>query len=48
MRQRFAYNTTTGRLFYDAHGRGGGSSRELVVTLAGNPHLVASDLYFTR
>jgi Ca2+-binding RTX toxin-like protein len=46
--QRFAYDTTDGRLFYDAHGSASGSSRELVVTLGGDPHLVAGDLYFIR
>jgi hypothetical protein len=33
-KQRFAYDTTTGQLFYDAHGSGSPASRKLVVTLA--------------
>jgi hypothetical protein len=44
--QRFAYDTTTGQLFYDAHGSGSPASRELVVTLAGHPHITAGDLFF--
>jgi hypothetical protein len=44
--QRFAYDTTTGRLFYDARGSATPASRELVVTLGGHPHLAAGDLFF--
>jgi Ca2+-binding RTX toxin-like protein len=44
--QRFAYNTTTGALYYDSKGDTPGSSRQLVATLSGHPTLTASDLYF--
>jgi hypothetical protein len=46
--QRFAYDTTTGQLFYDAHGSASPASRQLVVTLAGRPHLAAVDLFSIR
>ena len=45
-RQRFAYDTTTGQLFYDAHGSATPAARELVVTLDGDPHLGAANLFF--
>jgi hypothetical protein len=44
--QRFAYDTGTGQLFYDAHGDKPGSSRELVATFAGHPHVTAANLFF--
>ncbi|HEV2334513.1 MAG TPA: hypothetical protein VGS13_03340, partial [Stellaceae bacterium] len=46
--QRFAYNKTTGRLSYSAHGSG--SAATTVVTLTGHPSLSAGatgDLFFT-
>jgi hypothetical protein len=44
--ERFAYDTGTGALYYDAHGDKTGSSRELVATFAGRPQLTASDVFF--
>jgi Ca2+-binding RTX toxin-like protein len=44
--ERFAYDTSTGALYYDAHGDKLGSSRLLIVTLKGDPHLAASNLFF--
>jgi hypothetical protein len=44
--ERFAYDTRSGALFYDAHGDRPGSSRELVATFAGHPHLTAGDVFF--
>jgi hypothetical protein len=44
--QRFAYDTTTGQLFYDSRGSAGPGSRELVVTLVGHPLLTAGHLFF--
>ena len=41
----FAYNTTTGGLYFDADGSGGSFSATLVATLSGAPTLAASDLY---
>ena len=42
---RFAYNMTTGALFYDAHGNAGGS-HQLVATFSGHPLLGAGNLFF--
>ncbi len=44
--QRFAYDTTNGRLFYDAHGDAHGSSRLLIATLSGPPNLTVADITF--
>jgi hypothetical protein len=44
--ERFAYDTSTGRLYYDAHGEKAGSTRELVATFAAHPHLTAGDVFF--
>ncbi|MGH7064069.1 MAG: hypothetical protein ACREET_08315, partial [Stellaceae bacterium] len=46
--QRFAYDTTNGNLFFDAHGSASPSSRLEIATLTGNPHptLTASDITF--
>lgn len=44
--ERFAYNTGTGALYYDAKGNTAGSSPELVATLTGHPTLAATDLFF--
>jgi hypothetical protein len=46
--QRFAYDTTTGQLFYDAHGSATPASRPLVVTLVGHPQLAAADFFFIK
>jgi hypothetical protein len=46
--QRFAYNTTDGRLRFDADGKGGSSSPQLVATLTDHPALAASDLFFVK
>lgn len=45
--QRLLYDTRTGLLQYDADGRGGQSAIPLA-TLAGNPELDATDIYFIR
>ena len=42
--QRFAYDTTTGQLFYGADGSGGAST--VIAVLAGAPALTASNLFF--
>ena len=42
--QRFAYDTTTGQLFYGADGSGGASTG--IAVLAGAPTLTASNLFF--
>ena len=42
--QRFAYDTTTGQLFYGADGSGGAST--VIAVLAGAPTLTASKLFF--
>jgi len=42
--QRFAYDTTTGQLFYGADGSGGAST--VIAVLAGAPTLSASNLFF--
>ncbi len=44
--QRFAYDTTDGRLFFDHDGSRGASSPELIATFSGHPTLTASDLFF--
>jgi hypothetical protein len=44
--QRFAYNTATGVLRFDADGKGGGSSPLTIATLGGHPTLSAGDLFF--
>ena len=48
--QRFAYNTTTGQLVYDAQGSTPGSTQSLITTLfttgSAHPVLSASDLQF--
>ncbi len=43
--QRFAYGTTSGKLFFDKDGSGS-ASRQLVATLSGDPHLTAADLFY--
>jgi hypothetical protein len=42
----FAYDTSTGALYHDAQGDKTGSSRGLVATFAGYPHLTARDVFF--
>jgi Ca2+-binding RTX toxin-like protein len=44
--ERFAYDTATGALYYDAHGNAAGSSREPVATLGGHPTVTATDLFY--
>jgi Ca2+-binding RTX toxin-like protein len=44
--QRFAYDTATGQLFYDAHGSATPNSRLAIAVLAHHPTLAASDLRF--
>jgi Ca2+-binding RTX toxin-like protein len=44
--QRFAYNTTSGALYYDRDGSRTGSSRQLIATLSHHPTLAATDLFF--
>jgi hypothetical protein len=44
--QRFAYDTTNGRLYYDAQGNQAGSSRLLVASLTGHPDLTAGQVFF--
>jgi len=43
---RFAYNQTTGNLYYDAQGNKPGSTAELVAHLTNDLHLTAANLYF--
>ena len=43
--QRFAYNSTSGALSYDADGSGAGASR-LIATLTTHPTLAITDLFF--
>ncbi|HEU0157157.1 MAG TPA: calcium-binding protein, partial [Stellaceae bacterium] len=44
--ERFAYDTGTGRLYFDADGNGASHSRQLVATLVGHPNITAGDLFF--
>jgi hypothetical protein len=44
--QRFAYDTATGVLRFDADGKGGGSSPLTIATLTGHPSLTPGDLFF--
>jgi uncharacterized repeat protein (TIGR03803 family) len=44
--QRFAYNSATGVLRFDADGKGSGSSPLTIATLGGHPTLSAGDLFF--
>ena len=46
--ERFAYDTTSGRLFYDPDGSGGAASRQLIATLDNHPNLTVSDLFFIK
>jgi Ca2+-binding RTX toxin-like protein len=44
---RFAYDSVTGTLYYDAHGSTPGSTSFAVADLTNHPHLGASNLFFT-
>ncbi|HEV2098556.1 MAG TPA: hypothetical protein VGR45_06465, partial [Stellaceae bacterium] len=44
--QRFAYNTTSGQMMFDADGNGSGSAPQLVSTLTNHPTVTASQLFF--
>ena len=44
--QRFAYDTQTGQLYYDAGGSATPTAKQLVVTLDNHPTLAASSLFF--
>jgi Ca2+-binding RTX toxin-like protein len=44
--ERFAYDTATGALYYDARGNAVGSSRELVATLGSHPTVTGADLFY--
>jgi Ca2+-binding RTX toxin-like protein len=44
--QRFAYDTTNGDLFYDAHGNAAHSSRLEIATLTNHPNLTTGDITF--
>jgi Ca2+-binding RTX toxin-like protein len=45
---RFAYNQSTGQLFYDAQGSTAGSTVHQVATLTNHPTLTAANLFFTN
>jgi hypothetical protein len=45
-KERFAYDTGTEELYYDARDESAGSSREVVATFAGHPHLTAGGVFF--
>jgi hypothetical protein len=44
--ERFAYDTTNGKLYFDAEGNMPGSTRLLVATLTGHPNLGAGQVFF--
>ena len=44
---RFAYDASTGKLYYDAHGSTPGSKSSLVADLSNKPHLTGANLFFT-
>jgi Ca2+-binding RTX toxin-like protein len=46
--QRFAYDTQTRQLYYDAGGSPTPAAKHLVVTLDSHPALVAGNLFFIR
>jgi Ca2+-binding RTX toxin-like protein len=45
---RFAYNTKTGVLFYDADSSGKAHASQRIATLTNHPTLTATDLFFIR
>jgi Ca2+-binding RTX toxin-like protein len=44
--ERFAYNGSSGALYFDADGNGASHPRQLVAVLSGHPSVTASDLFF--
>jgi hypothetical protein len=44
---RFAYDQSTGHLYYDADGSAAGSGRTQIADLTNKPHLTAASLFFT-
>ncbi|MGH7064537.1 MAG: hypothetical protein ACREET_10690, partial [Stellaceae bacterium] len=44
--ERFAYDKSTGRLYFDGDGSGATDSRQLVATLSNHAAVTASDLFF--
>ena len=44
--ERFAYDNSTGRLYFDADGSGASDHRQLVATAANHPAIGASNLFF--
>jgi Ca2+-binding RTX toxin-like protein len=44
---RFAYDQSTGNLYYDASGSAPGSNRMLIADFINKPHLTAASLFFT-
>jgi hypothetical protein len=44
--QRFAYNQSTGNLYYDSQGNKTGSTVQLVAHLTNDPKLTAANLFF--
>jgi Ca2+-binding RTX toxin-like protein len=45
---RFAYDSATGQLFYDAQGSAPGSHVQLIATLYGAPQLTAANLFYLK
>ena len=45
---RFAYNTKTCGLFYDADGSGKADASQRIATLTNDPTLTAGDLFFIK
>ncbi|HEU0155837.1 MAG TPA: hypothetical protein VFQ82_07180, partial [Stellaceae bacterium] len=45
---RFAYDTKTGVLFYDADGTGAAHASQRIAALTNHPTLAAADLFFVK